>query len=662
MRQEEEDLQANSDPWAGARTARRAGFQRRSVSEEEDSNEESGSSFVRRRFRVRTPARRRPSTEEEEDEEDDGQQETEASEEQWDEQEEEEGKSQQPASKVNRALAEALKNLGEDIELDLSGASTSAEEERGESGEDAEFKSGRKNLQLWPGISDDFLNFGGVQIPRRLKEALGDRGIEEAAGVQGLALPKVASGESVIIEAPTGSGKTLAYLLPLIARLQPTMHVGIQAIILVPTAELALQVTRELRWMVDSLCGAEKVCWFNPQVPRELVFEVLLSRSGLWDAIRQDVAVLVTTPGIISDELSKLRCKAKKLRETFMFWLASNIHTIVLDEVDSLIPSRATIRLRNDFFCPTEEVVQVIFEIVRHRYRNRPVQMVAASATADARKVHKCIARLLEYKYRKKHLLVRRVPPTLIKFTGQPVYSLPPGEVRMGNRPVIPPTIKHQTVILSGDDEAFDLLKRFRLSIAVELIRTLPGRVLVFVPEKVRLDGMVILLAEAGIQASKYRSELGLGQATEELADPELAGTRFINYNRRKPVAQAPGVSRRILERSQEFSSSPMPPEGQQVLVAKAFGARGMDIRDVNYVVLVELPTSAADYLHLAGRTGRMGKEGTVITIVSDEEQELVDRLGERLNITFTPIMKAQKALDHSYSGTYADLAEPSRR
>src|SRR5205807_562538 len=63
--------------------------------------------------------------------------------------------------------------------------------------------------------------------------------------IQARAIPALLAGQDVIGQARTGSGKTLAFLLPLIERANPGVR-GIQALVLVPTRELAIQVATVL--------------------------------------------------------------------------------------------------------------------------------------------------------------------------------------------------------------------------------------------------------------------------------------------------------------------------------------------------------------------------------------------------------------------------------
>jgi len=89
------------------------------------------------------------------------------------------------------------------------------------------------------------------------------------------------------------------------------------------------------------------------------------------------------------------------------------------------------------------------------------------------------------------------------------------------------------------------------------------------------------------------------------------------------------------LRRSQEFVDSLA--QGQtQVLVVKADTIRGLDLQDVMHVVFMQFPASSMDYLHMCGRTGRMGRAGNAISIVHELEADMVRSVVEvRLGIRF---------------------------
>ncbi len=69
------------------------------------------------------------------------------------------------------------------------------------------------------------------------------------------------------------------------------------------------------------------------------------------------------------------------------------------------------------------------------------------------------------------------------------------------------------------------------------------------------------------------------------------------------------------------------------VLVATDVAARGIHVDDVTLVVHVDPPAEAKDYLHRAGRTARAGESGVVVTIVTDEERDSVEKLTKQAGI-----------------------------
>lgn len=82
-----------------------------------------------------------------------------------------------------------------------------------------------------------------------------------------------------------------------------------------------------------------------------------------------------------------------------------------------------------------------------------------------------------------------------------------------------------------------------------------------------------------------------------------------------------------------------------QVLVATEVAARGLDFPELSHVFNYDLPTDAAHYLHRAGRTGRMGRPGMVVSLATPAERFVVDKFAKALGITIAPIQLDQGTL-----------------
>ncbi len=68
-----------------------------------------------------------------------------------------------------------------------------------------------------------------------------------------------------------------------------------------------------------------------------------------------------------------------------------------------------------------------------------------------------------------------------------------------------------------------------------------------------------------------------------------------------------------------------------QLLMATDIAARGLDIEGLSHVINIDLPRDSRQYIHRSGRTGRMGAEGTVISIVTNREVDILKRMTSRL-------------------------------
>jgi ATP-dependent RNA helicase DeaD len=74
------------------------------------------------------------------------------------------------------------------------------------------------------------------------------------------------------------------------------------------------------------------------------------------------------------------------------------------------------------------------------------------------------------------------------------------------------------------------------------------------------------------------------------------------------------------------------------LLLTTDLAARGLDIPDVDVVFNLDLPEDAKAYLHRAGRTGRNGAPGTVITLADEREAYKLEKLSQALSIDFVPL------------------------
>lgn len=75
-----------------------------------------------------------------------------------------------------------------------------------------------------------------------------------------------------------------------------------------------------------------------------------------------------------------------------------------------------------------------------------------------------------------------------------------------------------------------------------------------------------------------------------------------------------------------------------ELLVATDIAARGLDIEDVTHIIQLDVAATSDQYVHRAGRTGRMGKEGTVITLLDRKDEYKVEKYKRDLKINFEEV------------------------
>lgn len=160
-------------------------------------------------------------------------------------------------------------------------------------------------------MNEKFLDIG---VEAEFVNALEGIGITEPTLIQQQAIPEALKGKNIIGQSATGTGKTFAYLLPILQKLDLTSN-AVQAVILAPTYELAMQIFHQTELLIKS-SGKNISC-------ASLIGGANINRQI--DKLKKKPQVIVGSAGRIME-----LCKKGKLK-------LDRVNTLVLDEVDKLL-------------------------------------------------------------------------------------------------------------------------------------------------------------------------------------------------------------------------------------------------------------------------------------------------------------------------------------
>jgi superfamily II DNA/RNA helicase len=147
-----------------------------------------------------------------------------------------------------------------------------------------------------PSVSIDFItegNFADLGVAPDLVEALSANGITSPFPIQRLVIPDALAGSDVTGKAKTGSGKTLAFGIPMVQRIGRAQKSRPRALVLVPTRELAVQVTEALRPLIKAR-GLSLVSVYGGA-----------SMATQISALQRGVEIVVATPGRLIDLMDR---------------------------------------------------------------------------------------------------------------------------------------------------------------------------------------------------------------------------------------------------------------------------------------------------------------------------------------------------------------------
>ena len=146
-----------------------------------------------------------------------------------------------------------------------------------------------------------------------LMRAIDKKGYVQATPVQAGAIPYFMEWKDVIAKAPTGTGKTFAFGIPMVEHIDPESS-AVQALVLAPTRELAIQIQDELRDLCAFKEGVRVVCLYGGQPIEKQITQ-----------LKKSPQIVVATPGRLMDHMKRHTVRLDQ------------VQTVVLDEADRML-------------------------------------------------------------------------------------------------------------------------------------------------------------------------------------------------------------------------------------------------------------------------------------------------------------------------------------
>lgn len=354
--------------------------------------------------------------------------------------------------------------------------------------------------------------FSRLNLRPELIQAVDELGYTSPTDVQVQVIPLMLAGEDIIAQSQTGSGKTAAFAMPILQNLAPQNGSrSVQALVLTPTRELAIQV-------------ADAVSQYASQLEVEVMAVYGGQHYGTSKRrLKKGVDVIVGTPGRLQD----------LMRQNILD--LGGVHTVVLDEADEM--------LSMGFI---EDIENILSKTPTKR------QTTLFSATLP-----KPIRRLADN------------------------YMIDPRSIIIKGKQLTVATTEQRYYLVNERDKLAALTRL----IEVEEV----GTTLVFTRTRVDSGRLANELVQRGFSAEALNGDLA-----------QDARIRILNRFR----------------------------SGQtKILVATDVAARGLDIDDISHVINFDLPTDPEAYVHRIGRTGRAGKDGIAISLVTPGESHRLNRI-----------------------------------
>lgn len=212
----------------------------------------------------------------------------------------------------------------------------------------------------------DFLQLG---IQKKINHTLKSLGLINPTPIQEKTIPLVLEGRDVIAQAQTGTGKTLAFVLPILERIDVESS-EVQALILTPTRELAQQISKETKKMIENLEGVNVLAVYGGQDVEQQLKKLKGSQH-----------IVVATPGRLLDHIRRGTIDLSTVRMFVLDEADQMLHMGFLPEVENIIYETLSSRQTMLFSATMQSEIRALAK----KYMNNPetIQIQAKKVTVE---------------------------------------------------------------------------------------------------------------------------------------------------------------------------------------------------------------------------------------------------------------------------------------
>lgn len=205
------------------------------------------------------------------------------------------------------------------------------------------------------------MNFDELNLSPEIRRAIEEMGFEEATSIQAQSIPELLNGRDLIGQARTGTGKTCAFGIPVLERIEPNTE-SIQALILSPTRELAIQTAEELRNVAKYKSGIRLLPIYGGQpIERQI--------AGL----RKRPQIIIGTPGRVIDHLRRRAIRLNSLKMLILDEADEMLNMGFREDIDTIL-AQAPDERQTILFSAT--IPQAILDLTQ-QYQQNPIHIKA---------------------------------------------------------------------------------------------------------------------------------------------------------------------------------------------------------------------------------------------------------------------------------------------